>query len=93
MGGRVSAGLYLDGEMGLHHMEFDPQDMHTNTHKHTSFYTDSIFKCWRENIFIKLPYSCCCCLVTKLCSTLCNPMNSSLPGSSVHGFSQARILK
>ena len=29
----------------------------------------------------------------QLCSTLCNPMNYSLPGSSVHGVSQARILK
>ena len=27
------------------------------------------------------------------CPTLCNPMDCSLPGSSVHGFFQARILK
>ena len=26
------------------------------------------------------------------CLTLCDPMDSSLPGSSVHGISQARIL-
>ena len=26
----------------------------------------------------------------KLCLTLCDPMNYSLPGSSVHGISQAR---
>ena len=32
-------------------------------------------------------------LVTQSCPTLCNPMNCSLPGSSVHGFLQARILK
>ena len=32
------------------------------------------------------------CLVTKSCLTLCNPMNCSPPGSSVHGISQARIL-
>ena len=31
------------------------------------------------------------CLVTKLCPTLRNPMDGSLPGSSVHGTSQARI--
>ena len=36
---------------------------------------------------------CCCCLVTKLCPILCNPMDCSLPGSSVHGVSQARILE
>ena len=27
------------------------------------------------------------CLVTQLCLTLCNPMDCSLPGSSVHGDS------
>ena len=34
-----------------------------------------------------------CCLVTKLCPTLCYPMDCSPPGSSVHGISQARILE
>ena len=32
-------------------------------------------------------------LVTQLCLTLCNPMDCSLPGSSVHGFLQIRILE
>ena len=32
-------------------------------------------------------------LVAQLCLTLCDPMNCSLPGSSVHGILQARILK
>ena len=32
-------------------------------------------------------------LVTKACLTLCDPMNCRPPGSSVHGVSQARILK
>ena len=36
---------------------------------------------------------CCCCSVTKLCLTFCDPMNYSLPGSSVHRISQARILE
>ena len=31
--------------------------------------------------------------VAQLCLTLCDPMNCSLPGSSVHGISQARILE
>ena len=34
-----------------------------------------------------------CVLVTELCPTLCDPVNYSPPGSSVHGTSQARILK
>ena len=33
------------------------------------------------------------CLVTKLCLTLCDPMDCSPPGSSVHGILQARILE
>ena len=31
------------------------------------------------------------CSVTQSCLTLCNPMDCSLPGSSVHGVFQARI--
>ena len=37
--------------------------------------------------------SCCCCyLAARSCLALCDPMDSSPPGSSVHGISQARIL-
>ena len=32
-------------------------------------------------------------LVAQWCLTLCNPMKCSLPGSSVHGILQARILE
>ena len=32
-------------------------------------------------------------LVTQLCLTLCDPMDCSLPGFSVHGILQARILE
>ena len=31
--------------------------------------------------------------VTLLCPTLSNPMDCSLPGSSVHGIFQARVLE
>ena len=31
--------------------------------------------------------------VTQSCPTLCYPMDCSLPGSSVHGILQARILE
>ena len=33
------------------------------------------------------------CLVTQSCLSLCDPMDCSPPGSSVHGTSQARILE
>ena len=36
---------------------------------------------------------CAVCSVTQSCPTLCNLMDCSPPGSSVHGISQARILK
>ena len=36
---------------------------------------------------------CCCCSVAKSCPTLSDPMDCSLPGSSVHGIIQAKILE
>ena len=35
----------------------------------------------------------CMCVCTQLCVTLCDPMDYSPPGSSVHGIFQARILE
>ena len=31
--------------------------------------------------------------VSQLCPTLCDPMDCSLPGSSLHGILQARVLE
>ena len=31
--------------------------------------------------------------VTQSCPTLCSPVDCSLPGSSLHGIFQARVLK
>ena len=36
---------------------------------------------------------CCSCFVVKVYLTLCDPMDCSLPGASVHGILQARILE
>ena len=35
----------------------------------------------------------CVCLVTQSCLTLCDPLNCSLPGFSVHGILQTRIME
>ena len=35
----------------------------------------------------------CVCTHTQSCLTLCDPMNCSPPGSSVHGISQVKILE
>ena len=43
-------------------------------------------KCSKYSIKMKV-------LVAQSCVTLCNPMDYSLPGSSVHGILQARILE
>ena len=37
--------------------------------------------------------NCAMCSDAQSCSTLCNPMDSSSPGSSVHGILQERILE
>ena len=33
------------------------------------------------------------CLVTQLCPTLSDPMDYRLPGSSIHGIFQAKVLE
>ena len=38
-------------------------------------------------------HCCCCCLVAKLSPTLCNPMDYSLPVSSIHGTRQTFVGK
>ena len=35
----------------------------------------------------------CIVLLAQSCPTMCDPMDSSPPGSSVHGIHQARILQ
>ena len=50
---------------------------------------------WCLKSFIRSPSSCSVPCATSLqsCLTLCDPMDCSLPGSSVHGILQARILE
>ena len=36
---------------------------------------------------------CVCAQSLQLCSTFCDPVDCSLPGSSVHGIFQARVLE
>ena len=43
--------------------------------------------------WLPIPPGCCCyCVVAKSSLTLCEPVDGSPPGSSVHGISQPRIL-
>ena len=60
-----------------------------------SLLTCSKYKHNREWGIIKqtATHSFCCCLVTKLCPTLCNSMDWSPPGSSGNGIIPARLLE
>ena len=63
--------------------------MHANTRQYTYFaflLVDLSFvyigPSWRIEVYM--------CALLQLCLTLCNPVDCSLPGSSVHGILQAR---
>ena len=49
--------------------------------------------CLRSHSTLYLTSSVQFCSVAQSCPTLCDPMNPSTPGSSVHGILQARILE
>ena len=53
---------------------------------------DSASLNWSDPSIYLRGVQCCYCLVTKSCPALCDPMDCSLPGSSVYGISQAIIL-
>ena len=52
-----------------------------------------LFRMNGEIILILLLIGVRVCSVPQLCPTLCDPMDCSPPGFSVHGISQARILE
>ena len=58
------------------------------TQKHTSFGFWSIKTWTKHNVLCESESE-----VTQSCPTLCDPVDCSLPGSSVHGILQARMLE
>ena len=46
---------------------------------------------WKRSVFIPIPKKWN--EVSQSCPALCDPMDCSLPGSSVHGILQARVLE
>ena len=50
----------------------------------------AIFMVWGQNR-VEIKYSTC--LIAQSCPILCDPVDCSPPGSSVHGILQARILE
>ena len=61
--------------------------------KELSFSLVIIFKTILHIIFIILCFSAHVCSVTQSWPTLCSPMDSGVPGSSVHGIFQEGILE
>ena len=61
---------------------------------------ETLWKLNLKNITPSFTYPVCVCMHMFVCTHahklnhvwLCNPMDCSLPGSSVHGISQARVL-
>ena len=49
--------------------------------------------CTPETFTLSINYAAAAAKSFQVCPTLCDPMNRSLPGFSVHGILQARILE
>ena len=49
--------------------------------------------CFVSHLTSFILHRCCCCLVSKSCPTLCNPIDCSLPGSSLDGILQTKTLE
>ena len=61
---------------------------------HQGYYPSFFIVTCPSDIFTLIPYlNTPCVSVTQLCPTLCDPMDCSPPGSSVHGTLHARILE
>ena len=52
-----------------------------------------LLRTWKEHNIVNRLCRYCYCSVAKSYLTLCDPMDCSPPGSSVHGILQARILE
>ena len=59
---------------------------HTHTHTHTHTHNGEASNCFYKASVSESE-------VAQSCPTLCDPMDCSLPGSSVHGILQARVLE
>ena len=59
----------------------------------TSLFDGKICICLYTHTHTHTHTHTCCAKSLQLCPTLCNPVDCSLPGSSVHGILHARILE
>ena len=80
-----SAGIHIQAFLGSLSHEGSYKACYSHRNKNTLY----------VGIFLpkEAPKSLCACSVIQLCPTLCNHMNISPPGSSVHGILQTKILE
>ena len=64
-----------------------------NNHLYISFLSPIVLALHFPTSVFLSKVSVCVCLVPQWCLNFCDPMDSSLPSSSVHGIFQARILE
>ena len=91
-----STGIfYLRGQVGL---KFHPwgwltksSELEGNTGVNQMKHIDRGAQAVKDAEAVTFP--CVCVWVTQSCLTLCDPMDCSPPGSSVHGILQARIME
>ena len=80
--------------MGSCLLHAHPQSMDPSVGLHMPPHTPHVAYPWQVNPKLPyVPYIPHCAKSLQLCLTLCDPMNCSLPDSSVHGTLQARILE
>ena len=78
-------GYSIHAAIGAHCGGYDKTDVVWLSH---SVYLFLVPLWW-----LMLSWALCVCEVAQSCLTLCNPVDCSLPGSSLHGILQARILE
>ena len=86
---RISALLQLPQSHSFHRPSWNLKRVYRDTHLLVSITMES-----GEEILLDIDASCLIVLnCAQPCPTLCDSMDYSPPGSSVHGMSQARILE
>ena len=94
----ISVGPYfLKWQIDIGHALFHKEKLKIRNSLNLDFHMEIIKLTFHELpyqrfIFINIPV-CICVLVAQSYLTLCNPVDCSSPGSSVHGILQARILE
>ena len=93
---RLSTHLLLQTQLAIAGLLYFPKQFYLklyqpdlNTNDNATKWPLTDIRCTRGQSYMKIM----CVLVAQLCPKLCDPMDCSPPGSSVHGILQAGILE